>query len=339
MSLLAAASLACSGARGEAPKAVHIEPIAIRVAPVSTEVVAQPVIATGTLGPKDEIPLSFKIAGVVHELRVDAGASVKEGDTLATLELPEIDAAVARARSGTEKAERDLARARRLYTDSVVTLSQVQDANTGAQVAAADLETALFNRRHAVIVAPAGGVILSRRAEPGQLLTSGTTALTFGSHARGAVIRLGLADRDVVRIHDGDRATVHFDALPDRDFTGRVTEIAAAAEPSTGTYAVEVALPEAAGLASGLVGRVEIRPSNGARTTLVPIEALLEADGNEATVYTVDGNQPKAVRHRVTIAFISDDRVAISRGLENVTSVITDGASYLQDGAPVKAVP
>jgi RND family efflux transporter MFP subunit len=330
---------ACSGASGNSVPDPRAVAALVRTAPVTHEVLAPPVVATGTLGPKEEIALSFKIGGVISRVVVDAGARVRAGESLAALDLREIDAAVTRAQSAADKAERDLARARRLYGDSVVTLSQLQDAETGAQVSRADLESARFNRRYAVIVAPAGGVILRRQAEPGELVAPGAPVLVLGSNGRGAVVRVGLADRDVVRVRRGDRAVVRFDALPDREFTGRVTEIAAAAEPSTGTYGVEIALPEAAGLASGLVGQVEIRPSTGLSTTLVPIEAVLEADDTEATVYALSGDGTRAERRRVTVAFIAGDRVAVDRGLEGVAAVITDGAAYLNDGAAVRVAP
>jgi RND family efflux transporter MFP subunit len=276
---------------------------------------------------------------VIREIRVDAGASVRAGTELAALDLREIEAAVARAQSAADKADRDLARARRLYADSVVTLAQLQDAETAAAVARADLETARFNRRYAVIVAPASGVILRRSAEPGELVTAGTAVLVLGSRARGAVVRVGLADRDVVRVARRDRAVVRFDAVPDRTFAGRVSEIAAAAEPGTGTFAVEVTLPDAARLASGLVGQVEIQPSGGTALALVPLAALLEADGGAATVYALSADGTRAQRRRVTVAFLTGDRVAVARGLDGVTAVITDGAAYLDDGAAVQVLP
>src|SRR5262249_21623492 len=196
------------------------------------------------------VTLSFKIGGVVARVLVDEGKAVRAGDTLAALDLREIDAGVTRARSAAEKADRDLARARRLYADSVATLEQTQNAQTGLDVARAELETATFNRRYAVIVAPASGVILRRTAEPGELVQSGTPTLTLGSSAGGIVMRAGLADRDAVRIALGDRAVVRFGALPGRTFEGHVTEIAAAADALTGTYRTEITVPGAAGLAS-----------------------------------------------------------------------------------------
>src|SRR5690606_286500 len=141
---------------------------------------------------------------------------------------------------------------------------QLEDTETAAEVARADLASAAFNRRYAVIVAPAAGVVLGRSAESGETVAPGAAVLVFGSRARGSVVRVGLADRDRVRVQVGDAARVRFDALPGRAFDGRVSEIGAAAQAGTGTYAVEIAVPNAQGLASGLIGAVEIRPAAGA---------------------------------------------------------------------------
>lgn len=331
--------LAAAGCRpGGAQEVPASEPVAVRTVEVTEEVITPAVVATGTLGPKEEVALSFKVGGVVEAIAVDAGRVVSAGQVLARLDLREIDAAVTRARSAADKAERDLARAQRLFADSVVTMAQLQDAETGAQVARADLEAALFNRRYAVIAAPAAGVILRRMAEPGELVSPGTTVLVLGSRARGSVVRIGLADRDLVRIRRGEAAVVWFDAYPGREWRGTVTEIAAAAEPGTGTYRVEIALPEAAGLVAGMVGRVEVKPASGLRAAVVPIEAILEADGDEATVYALSADGARAERRRVTVAWLAGDRVAVTSGLDGVTSVLTDGAAYVENGDAVRVV-
>jgi len=337
--MLSLAIVGCARGRAAAPGARAEDPVAVRSGPVAFELVTRPVTATGTLGPKEEIPLSFKVGGVIAQLRVDEGQSVRAGDTLALLDLSEIDAAVVRARSAADKAERDLTRAQRLYGDSVATLEQAQNAETGRDVARAELETATFNRRYAIIVAPASGVILKRSAEPGELVQAGVPILKLGSHARGVVVRVGLADRDVVRVRLGDRAVVRFDAFPDQTFEGSVTELAGASDPMTGTYDVEVTIPAASRLASGLVGQVEIRPAATHRVALIPIESLLEADGSHATVFAVSADGRRAERRSVTIAFLTGDRVAVTSGLEGVTTVVTDGAAYLDDGATLRIRP
>jgi RND family efflux transporter MFP subunit len=293
------------------------------------------------VAPADEAALGFKIGGVIERIAVDAGDPVRAGQTLAALDLREIDASLTKARSGAAKAERDLTRARRLYADSVATLAQFQDSETAAELARADLETAAVNRRYAVIVARASGVVLRRAAEPGENIQAGATVLVVGSRGtgHGNVLEIGLADRDAVSVRKGDSAVARFDALPGRAFAGRVARIGAAADPVTGTYEVEIALDDAGALAAGLVGRAEIRPAQGAPATLVPIEAVLEADGTEATVYVLSADGSRAERRRVTVAFIDGSRVAIAGGLEDATRVLTDGAAYLDDGAAVRVAP
>jgi membrane fusion protein, multidrug efflux system len=315
------------------------QPVPVRVAPVAVAHMAPPITATGTLGPKEEVSLAFKVGGVVARVMADEGQVVRQGQVLAALDLGGIDPGVARAQSAADKARRDLARARRLYADSVVTLSQVEDAETGRDVANAELETVTFDRRHAVIVAPAAGVILRRHVEPGELVQAGTPVLTLGSAARGQVVRAGLADRDVVRIRRGDAAVVRFDALPGQAFQGTVTEVAAAADPATGTWRVEVSLPGAPRLASGLVGALQIQPGASRPLTLVPVTALLEADGATATVFTLSRDGRHAERRAIAIAFVTGDQVAVAAGLEGAGAVITDGAAYLDDGGAVEVRP
>ncbi|MGD8289060.1 MAG: efflux RND transporter periplasmic adaptor subunit [Gemmatimonadota bacterium] len=327
---------ACRGGAAQEPVVEQAAPV--RVEEVVREDLARPITATGTFGPRDEVELSFKIGGVVDRVAVDEGDRVTSADVLASLDLAEIDAALTRARSAADKAERDLARVRRLYADSVATLSQLQDSETAAEVAGADLRAAEFNRRYAVITAPSGGVILGRTVEPGETVSPGTTALILGSRARGAVVRVGLADRDVVRVKPGAEATATFAALPGRTFRGRVTEIAATASPGVGTYAVEVSLDGADALPAGLVGSVEIRPEEGIRAAVVPVEAVLEADGDRAVVYTLSADGRRAERRAVTVALLDGGRVAVTDGLDDVTTVLTEGAAWLRDGSDVRVV-
>jgi membrane fusion protein, multidrug efflux system len=185
--------------------------------------------------------------------------------------------------------------------------------------------------------------VLRRLAEPSELVSPGQPVLVVRGATGGAVLRVGLADRDAVRVKRGDVATVRFDAFPGETFAARVSEIAAAAASGTGTYEVELAL-DARGraLASGLVGRAEIAVAGQARLALVPIEAIVEADGDSGTVYVVarDGaGRERARRVPVSIAFVRGAHAAVRAGLDGAASVVTDGAAYLEDGARVAVSP
>ncbi|HEX6048362.1 MAG TPA: efflux RND transporter periplasmic adaptor subunit [Gemmatimonadaceae bacterium] len=336
ISVLAVAACRNSDAKPAAsPDAVR----AVRTAAVTFDTTPQPVTGTGVLAARDEVQLAFKVGGIIARLSVREGQTVTRGQVIAALDLREIDAQVAKARSAVTKAERDAERARTLYSDSVVTLAQMQDAATALEVAQADLEAARFNRQYATIVAPAAGTILRRHAEPGELVTPGTPIVTLASSAGGRVFRIGLTDHDLMRVRLGAPATVRFDALPGRTFAGTVREIAAAATPGTGTYAVEIALPSASSLATGLVGRGLIETSIGERTAVVPIEAIVEADGDRASVFVVDSTPPRARRVPVAIVYLRDPYVGVRGPLDSTATVATEGAAYLDDGMAVKVVP
>lgn len=325
---------ACSGADAT-PDTSTIAPIPIALGNVTREVVSRPVTATGAFGPKDEVLLSFKIGGIVARVSVDEGDAVSQGMQLAALDLREIDAMLTKANIAVEKATRDVTRLRALQRDSVATLAQLQDAESALAAAQADRQTALVNREYAVITAPVSGRILRRRVQPGALVSAGQELFTLGSDARGRVVRVGIPDRDAVRVQEGQSATIQFDALPGQTFSGRVSQRGAATDARTGMVPVEVTVTGAEMMPAGTVARVAITVPSAAEVTLVPIEAIIEADGDSATVYSMrDG---RAVRHAVRVLYIEGTRVAVE-GLAGVTRVVSSGAPYLSDSSPVREV-
>lgn len=86
--------------------------------------------------------------------------------------------------------------------------------------------------------------------------------------------------------------------------------------------------------AAGLFGQATIYPATQAKYWLLPYEAVLEADGNDAFVFvTTDGKTAHKVP--VKVAFLDQQKIAISGGLERYASVITTGSAYLTDKSPI----
>lgn len=335
---LSTAALLLGACGGDPPPPITPAPVPVATAAVTTAPVAATVVATGTFRSRDEVPLAFKIGGVVAQVLVDEGATVRRGQLLATLDLREIDAAVAKARVGVEKAERDRDRVARLAADSVATAVQLQDATSAVEVARADLQAAQVNREYATIRAPEDGLVQQRLVAPGATVASGAAILVVGGTSRGRVLRAGLPDRDALRVREGDMATVRFDAVPETTYRGTVTLVGRSADPRTGTYTVELSLADAGRLPSGLVGRVEIAVRATTVASLVPIDALLEADADSALVYTVSaGEAPVATSQRVRIVQLVGDLVAVT-GVPADARVVTRGAPYVTPGARVLVV-
>lgn len=340
--LLAAALAAGCGSRSEQAQPRNETSTPVRIAPVESVSALREIRAVGLLGPSDEIRLSFKVGGIIESLGVDAGDRVTEGQVLAVLKATEVDAAVSQATEAAEKARRDLERARQLRADEVATQEQVEDLTTAYNVARSNLRAARFNAEFARIVAPADGIVLQRLAEADELVQGGQPVLVLGATDEGWVVRAALADRDVVRVDLGDAASLEFDAFPGRVFEGRVARIASSADPQTGTFEVEIEIaPHGARFARGLVARVTISLGEAAgdgEQSVVPIAAIVEANGSDATVYLLDAAEGVVRRRQIVVGEIVGERVVVVAGLEPGERVVTDGAAWLTDGRAVRVI-
>ena len=309
--LLTATLLAGCGVEADpVPSSPAPAPVQIAMAEPATS--ALPIRSSGRLGSKADVPLAFKIGGVIDDILVDEGESVQRGQMLARLQLLEINAQVQQAASALSMARRDLERTRTLHRDSVATLEQLQNAETAVEIAEAQLQSAEFNRTHAVITAPSSGRVLQRMAEAGQTVGGGQPILRLGAASSGFVLRVGLPDRDVVRVAPGDSASVQLDVFPEQPVSGRISEVAGAVTPQTGTYEVEVRLntsdlgPSAQQLRSGFTGTAELFPTGGADFVMLPAVALVEGDGKEGVVFVLNKT------HKRTNQQIQPDRLLYS---------------------------
>jgi membrane fusion protein, multidrug efflux system len=334
----ALATAACSAPRA-APAAPTAAPAPVRAAAVARGAVPAPIRAAGTVHPKDERALSFKVGGLVARIGVAAGDRVRRGQVLAELDATEVAAAVRQAREGLAKAERDRDRARTLADQDVAPRALAEDAETAAQVARAGVSGAEFNLRRAVLTAPDDGWVEERLAEPGEVVAPGRPILRVSGRGRGFVVRASLPDRDVVGLRVGRPARVVVDALPGGPLAGAVSEIARSASRATGTYEVEIRLaPAGAGpeLLGGLPAKVEIARELPVPAA-VPLAALVDADGSRGTVFALEAGRARRVP--VRIAFLRGEQAVLAEGLPGVEQVITEGLAGLADGAPVRVVP
>jgi len=310
--------------------------------PVEKQDISRPLYAYGHLASLKEVKLSFKTGGIIKRIWLAEGQPARAGQMLASLDLVEIESAVKQARSAFEKTKRDLERVKNLYQDRVATLEQYQDLQTALQVAESQLQAAEFNLRFSEIRAPADGRILKRLVDENELVGPGMPVFFFGSRAENQewLVRAGVSDRDWVRLRHGDKASISFDPYPGTAFTGRISQIAEAPDPLTGTYEIELTLdPTGEKLVSGLVARVDIFPGDKRPYFVIPVEALVGAEGEEGRVFTVDQKSGTARQVAVRIGFLFADKVAVLSGLEGIDRVVATGAPYLVDGSPVQVVP
>lgn len=340
--LLAAlwASLLTGCGRNEAPEAPKPSPV--RVASASDGPAVPPIDTNGMVATRHELRLSFKVGGLVRKIHVQEGDVVRKGQRLAEIELTEVSAQVEQARQLAQKAARDLARGENLYRDQVISLEQLQDLRTQSAMAEAQFESARFNLGYAVITAPRDGRVLRKLVEERELVPAGAPVLLFGESGRGFVVRAALADREIVNVKLGDKGRIRMDAFPGQVMTGTLVEAASAADERSGMFPVEVQFDSPPPrLVSGLVARLHLEPNTGAPPlTYVPMSALVEGNGDRASVFVIDqaNGQDVARRRDVQVAFITADSIALESGLRPGETVITDGALFLENGDAVEVL-
>ncbi|MDW7693954.1 efflux RND transporter periplasmic adaptor subunit [Flammeovirgaceae bacterium SG7u.111] len=314
-------------------KPVAVQELEITSAPI-------PIEASGVLGSKAEVKMSFKIGGIIQHIYAEEGQAVKAGQVLAILNRSEINAQVSKAKNAVGKAKRDLDRAQNLYQDSVITLEQLQDLTTVFEVAKSELEIAAFNQTYSQITAPENGKILKRFAEEGELVNGGTPVFLVGNTAKDAhVIRIGVADVDIVRLHARDSAKVFFDAYPKHSFTAYVSEIAESADPRTGAFEIELTLnPSTLNLKNGFVGKVQLFPSNQDPYYKITMDALVEGRKETAQVFVLEQKENKVKKVEVSPSHIGEGYFTVLASSFTKAQVVTEGAAYLADGDIVEVV-
>jgi len=335
--LLVAFIVACSSKKEAPIEAPLKKAIPVKVEEITATDEPLPIMSSGMLDAKEEIKLSFKIGGVVSGIFANEGQYVKKGTLLAKLEQQEIASQVIQAQAGLEKAKRDVERAETLFQDTVVTLEQVQNARTALEVAKANVEIATFNQQYATIYAPVSGKIVRKLAEKNEVISPGNPVLMLAASDKAPVVRVGLADKDVVKLAIGDTAHITFDAYQNQIFKAKVSEIAASATQGIGTFEVELMVNEDGyDLKQGFVGKVAIFPSTQAPYYKVPVSAIFEADKKTVYVFVPDARQEKVKKIALQTQGMGENFLIVSKGkVPQLSHIITEGNAYLKNGSAI----
>ncbi len=141
----------------------------------------------------------------------------------------EASAAAQRARSaGGEVAvrEKDVQRLKAEHSRLQASRATLTAQREAARARAAEIEAVLDDLR---LVAPAEGTVISRLAEPGELIAPGRPIATL-IDLQDLFVRVYVAEKDIGKLRLGNPARITVDAFPGQFFPGRVIEVAQQAE-------------------------------------------------------------------------------------------------------------
>ncbi len=258
------------------------------------------------------------------------------------------------------RANRDLARitAERLKTLNERGIAPQQDRDQSqAQLAAQDANVqaaeklivaqrsslaaarANLGRLHAIdayrtVKAPFAGVITQRNVDVGALVNAGSTLLFRIAQTGTLRTYINVPQVSITAVRVGQAAVLRLSDYPGRTFSGAVTRMARALDPSSRTMLVEVDVPNANGaLVPGSFADVELVGSRANPPIVVPAAALVfRADGAQLAVVRPDNT---VHLQKVGVGRDYGDRLEVVSGVEEGTAVIAVAGDLAREGAKV----
>jgi len=349
------------------PTAVSAKsPTPVHVAEVTLDSSSEGLRYSASILPFAEAGLSFKSAGYVTSIRqivgadgrrrdIGAGDYVARGAVLAQIrhqdlknQLDEATAAVSQAEAQHVDATQDYERAKALYaTHSLIKpeydQAQARFDSTLASVnqAKANLHQAQLVLGDADLIAPFSGYILARNIELGNLASPGMVAFTI---ADTSVVKVGFGvpEYAVKHLRLGQEFTIRLQDDP-KEYTGKVTSIAASADEKNRVFPIEVTVPNPKSiLKPGMIASLNLTGVPKPPVPSVPLSAIV-ADPSTPGQYAVfvateqSGRWVAALR-AVALGETHDNGVGVD-GVKPGEKVVVVGTADLKDGASIQILP
>lgn len=300
----------------------------------STGTIHRWVSLPSTLAPWQQATLHSKVTGYIAKVSVDKGDAVKAGQVLATLEVPELEADIAKAKAEVKAAETEVRRLHeaRAKSPSLVLPQAVDDAEARLAIAKAGLERGETLIQFATIKAPFDGIITARFADPGSLATANTTKLLEVTDLSTLRLQIPVTELETGLVSVGKPLKAQIDAAGATPVEASISRIAYALDPATRTMLAEADLENPGlKLRPGMYAMTRIAVEKHDNATLIPAAALVMEKTNAFVFKHSDG---KAVKTAVKPGFNDGTNVEVP-GLKPEDVLLVPGTVTLTDRQPV----
>lgn len=321
---------------------VHLSPEQLRTLGIATSVLERRALGEPLRGPGEVRPNAYATAQVTPRIAAQVvarharlGEEVAHGQPLVTLSSVEM----AVAQGDLVVAEREWRRLTKLK-GQFVSESEYLEASVARQKALSRvlaygmtrtqveaLTTAASEKADGTfeLLAPQGGTVVRDAFVLGELVTPGRVLFEITDESVRWV-EAQMPPEEASRVSLGDRARVTY---RESWLDGRVIQIHHLLDESTRTQAVRVEVPDPAHrLHPGVFVEVSILARDDAPVLVLPEEAVLRAPDGDWLVFVADGEdvfRPAEVELRRAVGGL-----AVIEGLPEGTSVVTEGAFFLQ---------
>jgi RND family efflux transporter MFP subunit len=345
LAFLAVALTGCNDKIAE--KAVPSRPVL--VATVHYEAESPERSFVGTIKPRIETDMGFRVPGKVAKRLVEVGETVDVGQPLATLDEIDLKLQAEQADAEFHAATGVLAqaaaaeqRAKDLRAKGWATDAQLDQAKAAGDEARARLNRAersvdltKNSLSYATLVADTRGVVTATLIDAGQVVAAGQTAIRVARFAEKEAV-VAIPETLVGRAKDGV-ASVTLWSEPNKKYTAKLREIAPNADPATRTYLAKFSLPDAGDTVSlGMTATLTLADRETDRVARLPLSALFSEGGGPA-LYVVDDKGDVALQPVAVKSYESND-VVITGGVDEGAKIVVLGVQKLDPAQKVRVV-
>lgn len=340
---------------GMPPAEVSVIEITPRSVPATFEYVGQ------TAGSR-EVEVRARVTGILQKRNYREGGSVRQGQSLFTLDQVPFENALARAEAelaGAEarlaQAQRNAARLKPLYAAKAASQKEYEDAVSAEAIAIADLKAqrtrlaeARLNLRYTRVEAPVSGIAGRAQRSEGNYISGPDALLTTVVQIDPMYVLFGISDEERLKLArevaagrltlpQDEKFTVTIKLADGRiyDKSGQLNFSGVRISGDTGTSEARAVLPNPAQLLHpGQFVRVILSGAQRPNAILVPQRAVLQ--GPQGRFVYVLNAQSKAELRPVEVGDWSGDAWLMNKGLQAGDLVIVDGVMKIGPGAPVR---
>lgn len=309
--------------------------VAVRVVDVQTQNIDLDFAVNGNFNPAQQMDFASENSGRVVKVLVDEGSRVSRGQTLAIIDAGTLSIDLESAQANLQNAQRDKQRFENAFKTGGVTQQQLDQARLAVENAQARVGQARIRVGDANVRASINGVVNKRYIEPGAYVSPGTKLFELVDVSK-LKLTVNVNENQVAQLKVGDPVQVKASVFPDKNFTGRVSFIAAKADAAL-NYPVEIEIANAGSqIKAGMYGTAIFDFPSRAPVVVVPRSAFV-GSVNSNQVFVLDaGNVAK--QRKVIAGRIMGDQVEVLQGLAAGDKVITSGQINIVDGSKVAPI-
>lgn len=298
--------------------------------------------------------LSFNVSGRLKSVNVKPGQFVKKGAMIAEvddayfkLKVAEVRASLKQTASELEHAKARYERVQKLYVNRSSSLSDLDSARTAYDSAKANrramqtrLEQAQLELSYTKLTAPLDGSVSEIHVRKGENISAATNIATISS-TKNIEVPISVPGSMIDDMKVGELTKVHFDALKEKSFNARITEVSHASSMRTTTFPVTVRVIEPSkkihpGMAASVT--FAIGKDAAAKSFVIPVHALME-DETGFYIYTVEQIEEEVgviKRKDVTRGPLTGNGIILTSGVSEGMDVLTAGMSRVHEMQKVR---